>query len=78
LAKIDTDYGCVMRSPTKEITLNSVTWTAVVECPDDNLIIENFTDDEPSVVEHSTDYTSGSAATAQTGSDTDLLTGNNN
>jgi hypothetical protein len=78
LAKIDTGYGCVMRSPTKEITLNSVTWTAVVECPDDNLIIENFTDDEPSVVEHSTDYTSGSAATAQTGSTTDLLEGTNN
>ena len=47
LAKIDSGYGCVMRSPTKEVTLNSVTWTAIVECPDDNLIVENFDDAEP-------------------------------
>ena len=56
LAKIDTGYGCVMRSPTKEVTLNSVTWTAVVECPDDNLIVENFTSEEPTVVESTVAY----------------------
>jgi hypothetical protein len=72
LAKIDTGYGCVMRSPTKEVTLNSVTWTAVVECPDDNLIVENFTSEEPTVVESATVYQieGGSDVAAST---TDML-----
>lgn len=75
LAKIDSGYGCVMRSPTKEVTLNSVTWTAVVECPDDNLIVENFDDAEPDTVVNSAAYsTVGSvAADSETGSETDLL-----
>ena len=73
LAKIDSGYGCVMRSPTKEVTLNSVTWTAVVECPDDNLIVENFDDAEPDTAVSSADYTSIGGATV-TGSETDLLT----
>ena len=75
LAKIDSGYGCVMRSPTKEVTLNSVTWTAVVECPDDNLIVENFDDAEPDTVVNSDAYsTVGSAADdSETGSETDLL-----
>ncbi|HIA63013.1 MAG TPA: hypothetical protein EYN93_08990 [Planctomycetaceae bacterium] len=42
LAKVNSDYACVMKNPTKEVTLNSQTWTAIVECPLDNLIIENF------------------------------------
>jgi len=45
LAKVDQSYACVMANPTKETTLNSLTWTAIVECPTDNLIIENFADD---------------------------------
>ena len=73
LAKVDSGYGCVMRSPTKEVTLNSVTWTAVVECPDDNLIVENFDDAEPDTVVSSGDYTAIGGATV-TGSETDLLT----
>jgi hypothetical protein len=72
LAKIDSGYGCVMRSPTKEVTLNSVTWTAVVECPDDNLIVENFDDAEPDTAVSSADYTSIGGATVG-GSETDLL-----
>jgi hypothetical protein len=72
LAKIDSDYGCVMRTPTKEVTLNSLTWTAVVECPDDNLIIENFDASEPDTVVSSTAYTSiGGVSVA--GSETDIL-----
>lgn len=47
LAKVNKDYACVMRNPTKEVTLNSQTWTAIVECPLDNLIIENFNDTKP-------------------------------
>ena len=72
LAKIDSGYGCVMRSPTKEVTLNSVTWTAVVECPDDNLIVENFDDAEPDTVVSSTAYTA-IGGTSVAGSETDLL-----
>ena len=44
LAKSDASYACVMANPTKETTLNSTTWTAIVECPSDNLIVENFAD----------------------------------
>lgn len=47
LAKINSDYACVMKNPTKEVTLNSQTWTAIVECPTDNLIIENFDNAKP-------------------------------
>ena len=72
LAKIDSGYGCVMRSPTKEVTLNSVTWTAVVECPDDNLIVENFDDAEPDTVVNSAAYTA-IGGTSVAGSETDLL-----
>lgn len=73
LAKIDSGYGCVMRSPTKEVTLNSVTWTAVVECPDDNLIVENFDEAEPDTVVSTEDY-SALGQSDVTGSATDLLT----
>jgi hypothetical protein len=47
LAKVNKDYACVMKNPTKEVTLNSQTWTAIVECPTDNLIIENFDNQTP-------------------------------
>ena len=73
LAKIDDGYSCVMKAPTKEITLNSVTWTAIVECPDDNLIVENFDDDVPDVVVSTLAYTVlGSAVSAPT-SETDII-----
>ena len=73
LAKIDDGYSCVMKAPTKEITLNSVTWTAIVECPDDNLIVENFDDDVPDVVVSTAAYTVlGSAVSAPT-SETDII-----
>ena len=62
-----------MRSPTKEVTLNSVTWTAVVECPDDNLIVENFDEAEPDTVVSTEDY-SALGQSDVTGSATDLLT----
>lgn len=42
LAKVDQDYACVMENPTQEISLNSLTWTAVVECPATSAIVENF------------------------------------
>lgn len=42
LAKVDQDYACVMENPTQEIQLNSLTWTAIVECPATSAIVENF------------------------------------
>lgn len=42
LAAIDQDYACVMENPTQEIQLNSLTWTAVVECTATSAIVENF------------------------------------
>ena len=42
LAAIDRDYACVMANPTQEIQLNSLTWTAIVECPATSAIVENF------------------------------------
>lgn len=46
LAQVDRDYACVMENPTQEVTLNSITWTAVLECPVTSAIIENFDIDE--------------------------------
>lgn len=42
LAKVDQDYACVMENPTQEVSLNSLTWTAVVECTATSAIVENF------------------------------------
>lgn len=42
LAAVDQDYACVMANPTQEIQLNSLTWTAIVECPATSAIVENF------------------------------------
>lgn len=42
LSSINADFACVMRVHTRQQTLNSVTYTVVVECPQGNLIIENF------------------------------------
>jgi hypothetical protein len=47
LRKVNTAYSCVMSNPTRDITLNSVTWTAIVECPAANLIYENFSSAVP-------------------------------
>ncbi len=42
LAAVDQSFACVMKVPTKEQTLTSITFTVVVECPAGSLIIENF------------------------------------
>jgi hypothetical protein len=56
LAKIDSAFACVMENPTQEVSLNSVTWTVVVECPPDNAIFENFRDVIPDHTDRSGDY----------------------
>jgi len=57
LAKIDESFACVMERPTSTVTLNSTTWTAVVSCPADNLIIENFSSIRPVSTGRSVPYT---------------------
>lgn len=42
LAAVDQDYACVMANPTQEIQLNSLTWSAIVECTATSAIVENF------------------------------------
>jgi hypothetical protein len=65
LAPIDKDWGCVMETLTKEITLNSETGAVCVECPSTSLLVCNVRDDVPD--------TNGRSATAG-GSYSDLLT----
>ncbi len=50
LAKIDRAFACVMETTTEQITLNSTTWTAVVDCPQANLVLTNFSSRVPSIV----------------------------
>lgn len=47
LAKINPDFACVMKVHTRKQTLNSMTYTTVVECPAASLWIENFSGDLP-------------------------------
>lgn len=67
LAAINPDFACVMRVPTQEQTLTSLTWTMIVDCPMSNLVLENFSDE---VAEHasqgSVSYVSGGGQTTTT------------
>lgn len=47
LAKINPDFACVMKVHTRQQTLNSMTYTVVVECPAASLWIENFSGNLP-------------------------------
>lgn len=42
LAEVDSSFACVMKNPTQKVTLNSITYTVVVECPQANAILENI------------------------------------
>lgn len=67
LAAINTSFACVMRVPTQEQTLTSLTWTMVVECPAGNLILENIAATVPSIVkDNSVVYPTGGATTTTT------------
>jgi hypothetical protein len=50
LAAVNPSFACVMKVPTQEQTLTSMTWTMVVECPASNLILENIAFDVPEAV----------------------------
>jgi hypothetical protein len=47
LAKVDSTYMCVMAVDKRTQSLTSFTWTAVVECPESNLILEGISSDTP-------------------------------
>lgn len=49
LAKINTNFNCVMETNTLETTLMSVTGCTIVECPQGNLWLENFDSEIPAV-----------------------------
>lgn len=42
LSKVDYNYACVLENPTQEVSLNSLTWAVINECPATSRIIENF------------------------------------
>jgi len=41
-AAVDSAFACVMKNPTQKVTLNSMTYTVVVECPVASAIFENI------------------------------------
>lgn len=50
LAKTDpATYACVMKMPKKRYTMTSTTYAPISECPGGDLIIENFSADEPDI-----------------------------
>lgn len=55
LAEVDDSYACVMKNPTQKVTLNSVTYTVVVECPQANAILENIEFSVPNALASSGD-----------------------
>jgi len=50
LAQVDTAFACVMKNPTQKVTLNSITYTAVVECPAASAIFENIAFSTPEAI----------------------------
>lgn len=46
-AAVDSGYLCVMKVHTRMVTMNSLTFTNVLECPGGNLILENFALGDP-------------------------------
>lgn len=56
LAAVNPDFSCVMKVHTRQQTLYSVTWAAVVECPFGNLVIENFSGETPSIEDTGEEY----------------------
>lgn len=42
LAEIDSGYACVARNPTQKVTINTLSYTVVVECPQANAVFKNM------------------------------------
>lgn len=58
LAAVDPSFQCVMEVESTEQILTSVTWTAILECPMANAIIQNFSDEIPEEANLTTTYLS--------------------
>ncbi len=56
LAAVDPTYQCVMKVPTTTVTMTSLTWTAIAECPAGDLILENFSSASPNVTDEGDEY----------------------
>ena len=77
LAAVDPTYACVMRVPTRTTVLTSWMWTCICECPQGNLILENFSGDvpEPSVKQGTYPATTTSTTTTTTSTSTTTTSG---
>lgn len=59
LGRLSSIYACVMKNPKTERTLNSLTWTTIVDCPLNSAILEGIADlvpEEGGVSGSATDY----------------------
>lgn len=76
MARIDRTYACTMKVATEKIRLNSFTYTVIVECPNSNLIYENFRDVVPDHTGIDSDaYGDAIDGSSVAGSETDGITG---
>lgn len=66
LAAVDSSFACVMKVPSQEQTLTSVTYTVIVECPAGNLILENFSSADPATTDDGTEYITTTTSTTST------------
>lgn len=53
LAAVDSAFACVMKNPTQKVTLNSLLYTVIVECPAASAVLENIGLGEPAYVDSS-------------------------
>jgi hypothetical protein len=57
LAKIDPAFQCVEETVTRTVTLNGVTYTSIIECPESHLLLYNFSGNIPTTTYDDSDYT---------------------
>lgn len=56
LSRIDKDWACVMESISQEITMMSETGTAIVECPNNSIMLMNYADADPIITGRTSSY----------------------
>jgi hypothetical protein len=57
LAPLDANWACVMENLSQEITLTSETGTAIVECPNNSILLTNIADAVPILTGRTSSYT---------------------
>lgn len=63
LASINPDFACVLKVHSREQTLHSMSFSAVVECPAGNLVLENFSETIEFLAEDGGAYASSASTT---------------